>query len=401
MTLSAVWAATALEPVDDAQASRAMIRESLTAVREHLGMEVAFVGRFSRGRRHVAFVDYAGDFRPLEVGDHAALADTWCGRVAEGRVPGLVQDARRLPAVRDLLALGEHRIGAHLAVPLHDDDGMTLGTLCCFSRCPDDGLGERDLNVLRMVGDVITPHLRSVIRHEQRVDHTDEWVSRVVAACGPQVALQPIVELRTNRVAAYEALSRFPADVDWTPDRWFSEAHAIGRGVELEAVALAAALGKLDLLPDDVGLSVNVSAGALLAGPDIPDLLAAAPRGRLTVELTEHQRVVTSDALSERLAALRSQGVLIAVDDAGSGYAGLEHILHLRPDVLKLDRALVQGVAHHPGRRAMCEAMVQFTRHTDALLVAEGVETEVDLDALRAIGVDRAQGFLLGRPRVV
>jgi EAL domain-containing protein (putative c-di-GMP-specific phosphodiesterase class I) len=118
------------------------------------------------------------------------------------------------------------------------------------------------------------------------------------------------------------------------------------------------------------------------------------------VELTEHQSITPSRLLAHRLETLRGAGVRIAVDDAGSGYAGLERILHLRPEVLKLDRVLVQGVAQHAGRRAMCEAMVQFTRRTGAALVAEGVEEEPDLEVLRRLGVDFAQGYLLGLPTI-
>jgi EAL domain-containing protein (putative c-di-GMP-specific phosphodiesterase class I) len=128
-------------------------------------------------------------------------------------------------------------------------------------------------------------------------------------------------------------------------------------------------------------------------------LMEVAPE-RLVVELTEHQRVLMSAKLTYSLDQLRAAGVRIAVDDAGSGYAGLEHILDLRPDVLKLDRALVQGIAAHPGRQAMCDAMVRFAGRTGAVLVAEGVEDEEDLRVLRYLGVRHAQGFLLGRPEI-
>lgn len=400
MTLSAVWAATALAPADDVESARATVRESLTAVRAHLGMEVAFVGRFAGGRRHFAFVDCSGSFRPIRAGDSDDLEDSYCARVVDGRVPELITDATQVPALAAMPATTELPVGAHLSVPLRQPDGTLIGTLCCFSRRPEPGLSERDLNVLRMVADVIAPHVAWLIRHEERVEHVDSLVSSVIAEEGPVVALQPIVDLRSDRVASYEALARFPSEVGWPPDRWFAEAHGIGRGVELEVAALAAALRRLSELPADVGLSVNVSAEALCASDCIVTMLAGVPGGRIVVELTEHQRVLSSTTLSARLAALRAHGVRIAVDDAGSGYAGLEHILHLRPEVLKLDRVLVQGVAQHAGRRAMCEAMVQFTRDTGTSLVAEGVEEAEDLAVLRDIGVQFAQGYLLGRPTV-
>ncbi len=105
------------------------------------------------------------------------------------------------------------------------------------------------------------------------------------------------------------------------------------------------------------------------------------------VELTEHARIGDYDALSAACARPRAAGARIAVDDAGSGYAGLHHILRLRPEVLKLDRTLVQGLASDRGRAAMCSAMVEFTRSTRSQLVAEGVETADDLETLRRLGV--------------
>ena len=399
MSLTAVWAADVLRPAGDAAASRDVVTKSLAAVRAHLGMEVAFVGRFDAGRRHFAFVDSDVSFGPIQAGDSDEIEATYCARVVDGRIPEMIPD---VPALREHadLPLTPFPVGAHLSVPLRRLDGTAFGTLCCFSRTPDERLRERDLNVLRLVADVIEPHVRFLVSHEEAASLASSRILGVLAAGGPEIALQPIVDLRTDRVAGFEALARFPDDVSWTPDRWFAEAHVVRHGVGLEMAAVAAALRTIDRLPEDASLSVNVSAEALCASGAIPAIIADGPAERLVVELTEHQRVSWSDVLDARLATLRAAGARIAVDDAGSGYAGLEHILHLRPEVLKLDRVLVQGVAHHAGRRAMVEAMVQFTSRTDAQLVAEGVETEADLDVLRRLGVDLAQGFLLGRPTV-
>jgi EAL domain-containing protein (putative c-di-GMP-specific phosphodiesterase class I) len=399
MSLTAGWAADVLQPAGDARASRDVVTKSLAAVRAHLNMEVAFVGRFDEGRRHFAFVDSDVSFGPIQVGDSDEVEASYCARVVDGRIPELIPDVGALRGLVDL-PVTPFPVGAHLSVPLRRLDGTAFGTLCCFSRTPDAHLRERDLNVLRLVADVIEPHVRFLVSHEESANLASSRVVGVLATGGPEIALQPIVDLRTDRVAGFEALARFPDDVGWTPDRWFAEAHGVRHGVALEAAAVAAALRTIDRLPEDATLSVNVSAEALCASGAIPAMVADGPGERLVVELTEHQRVATSETLDARLAALRESGARIAVDDAGSGYAGLEHILHLRPEVLKLDRVLVQGVAHHPGRRAMCEAMVQFTRRTRAQLVAEGVETEADLEVLRRLGVDLAQGFLLGRPTV-
>jgi EAL domain-containing protein (putative c-di-GMP-specific phosphodiesterase class I) len=214
------------------------------------------------------------------------------------------------------------------------------------------------------------------------------------------MALQPIVDLTANAVCGYEALARFPAGSDWTPDRWFDAADRVGMGTALESAAVHAALRLLPRLGPSHSLAINVSAPALMKSTSIPELFTGPDAYRLILELTEHQRIDEPERLNEALGRVRDAGVRIAVDDAGSGYAGLERILLLAPEVLKLDRTLVGGVANHPGQQAMCEAMVRFTQRMGARLVAEGVETQEDLDMLASLGVSHAQGYLLGRPTV-
>lgn len=211
------------------------------------------------------------------------------------------------------------------------------------------------------------------------------------------MALQPIVELSTEMVSGYEALARFPGTV-WNPEAWFENAHRVGMGVALETAAVNAAIRLLPRLGSEMTLAINVSAPTLVASPTILDSFTGAGSDRLIMEITEHQQVADQDRLAGVLARVRDAGVRIAVDDAGSGYAGLERILLLAPEILKLDRSLISGVAEHVGRQAMCEAMVRFAARTGTRLIAEGVETEADLATLRELGVGYAQGYLLGRP---
>jgi EAL domain-containing protein (putative c-di-GMP-specific phosphodiesterase class I) len=148
-----------------------------------------------------------------------------------------------------------------------------------------------------------------------------------------------------------------------------------------------------------MSLAINVSASALLANSTIQTILRDDAAGaRLVLELSEHHSITQPEELSEVLADLRMAGVRIAIDDVGSGYAGLERIVLIAPEVLKLDRALIQGIADHSGRQALCEAMVGFAQRTGTLMIVEGVETDADLRTLRSLGVAHAQGFLLGRP---
>lgn len=390
-----------LAPQRRPDASRAIIRESLTSLRSHLGMQVAFVGRFAGGRRVFEYVDADSTFCPISAGQSDPLEETYCARVTDGRIPELIPDTAEVPALQDIAATAQLPVGSHMSVPMRDENGEPFGTLCCFSTKADAGLRERDLEVLRMFGDLIGSHMRFLIAHEQASRQARARIDRVIVRGGPLIALQPIVNLVTGHTYGYEALSRFPADCEWTPDRWFREAGSLGLGPALEASALRASFAHLPDLPEQTVLSVNVSARALFADPDIAAMFTASDHcARVVLELTEHDQVDDYEGLDDLLGPMRRAGVRVAVDDAGSGYAGLDHILQLRPEVLKLDRALIEGIGDHPGRQAMCEAMVRFTQRTGTMLVAEGVETESELVALRDLGVLYAQGYHLGRPTI-
>ncbi len=116
------------------------------------------------------------------------------------------------------------------------------------------------------------------------------------------------------------------------------------------------------------------------------------------LEVTERAPVADYPALREALDVLRGTGVRFAVDDAGAGWASLQHVLELSPDFIKLDRALVRGVEDDPSRRTLIEGLLPVAAGMDARVIAEGIEGAAQLEALRELGVPLGQGFFLGRP---
>jgi EAL domain-containing protein (putative c-di-GMP-specific phosphodiesterase class I) len=210
------------------------------------------------------------------------------------------------------------------------------------------------------------------------------------------LVFQPIVDVANAAVAGYEALSRFPGTAG--PDVWFAAAADAGLGAELEALALHKALAAVPGLPADTFLTVNVSPHLLGTDP-VQDALATRPDlRRVVVELTEHTAVADLDLLRRQTGELRDRGALIALDDAGSGYSGLRQMATLRPQLVKLDRALVTDVDTDPVRTALAEMVGEFAGRIDAWLLAEGIETTGELAAFARLGVPLAQGWLLGRP---
>ena len=194
----------------------------------------------------------------------------------------------------------------------------------------------------------------------------------------------------------FEALSRFTEETQQSPDRWFADAAEVGLGAELELLAVSKALDFLQFLPTKHFMSVNASP-AVTMEPKFISLCSVDPR-RVVVELTEHSPADDFPAIIENLKRFRSLGIRIAVDDAGAGFAGLEFLVRLRPDVIKLDRTLVAGIDSDPVKRAMAAALVLFARDIGATVIGEGIVRIDELETLTELGCEWGQGFLLGRP---
>jgi EAL domain-containing protein (putative c-di-GMP-specific phosphodiesterase class I) len=161
--------------------------------------------------------------------------------------------------------------------------------------------------------------------------------------------------------------------------------------------AIEKVLESFEEFPSNVYISLNASPATILSG-EFTTLLRKAPRDRLVLEITEHAAVEDYAALGEALAPLRRTGVRVAIDDAGAGYASLQHIVRLSPDIIKLDMSLTRGIDTNLARRALASALVFFARETDCIIIAEGIETAAELEVLKLLGVSRGQGYFLGRP---
>ena len=120
--------------------------------------------------------------------------------------------------------------------------------------------------------------------------------------------------------------------------------------------------------------------------------------GRLVVEITEHAPVDDYDQLKKALDPLRERGLRLAVDDAGAGFASLRHILNLAPDIIKLDRTLIDRIDEDCSRQALAAGLISFADKIDAAIVAEGIEREEEVHALDELGVGFGQGYFFARP---
>lgn len=221
-------------------------------------------------------------------------------------------------------------------------------------------------------------------------------VEDVIATGAFEPVYQPVANLRTREVVGFEALTRF--DDGTPPDFRFKEAAKVGIGAQLEHATLNAAVDGASKLPPDLFLSINVSPALILERDAI--VFAALEGSRpLVLELTEREPVDDYEALGRVLEGLGS--VQLAVDDAGAGYASLRHILALHPAFIKLDITWVRGIDDDTARQALVAGINHFATLTTCRVIAEGVETEAEADALRRLGIEFGQGFLFGEPKPV
>jgi diguanylate cyclase (GGDEF)-like protein len=227
-----------------------------------------------------------------------------------------------------------------------------------------------------------------------------------------QIAYQPIFDLASGRMVAREALLRWshPRLGDVAPEEFVPIAEqtgliaTIGSWVLHEACRACAAWRASG--SPDVGVTVNVS-GRQLQGDrfdrDVRDALAASglPSDALVIEVTETLLMAGRSEARATFRRLRATGIRIAIDDFGTGYSSLSWLARLPLDIVKVDRSFVATLGLSDRETAIVEAMINLAHTLGLGVVAEGVETELQLEHLVRLGCDQGQGYLLGRPAAV
>ncbi|WP_427174699.1 sensor domain-containing phosphodiesterase [Arthrobacter sp. 92] len=341
-------------------------------------------------------VDQQGLFTFSSAASHALLGY----RPGEliGEPCALVMDAEDLARARqDVLSTSPSPDGAvwtGVIIRCRHRDGRPVWVdVSGRVRCANDGTPEGFEGTIRL--------LAPRTAREADAQHSRARIREIIGAKRLLTAFQPVRDLSSGRVAGVEALSRFVTDNGSGADYWFEEAAAVGLGTELEFAALETALESAADLPSCLYVALNISPASCL-DPYLPVLLdrSNVPLHRIVLELTERLSVEDYEPLRSALGPLRRQGLRVAVDDAGSGFASMRHILHLRPDIIKLDRSLIAGIQDDTGQHALGAVMVEFAKQINAVLVAEGIETHAELAAVTELGMTAAQGYLLGRPSI-
>jgi EAL domain-containing protein (putative c-di-GMP-specific phosphodiesterase class I) len=258
-------------------------------------------------------------------------------------------------------------------------------------------MNTRDLDVLRTFADIAGKHIshREAARSQEKALRAE--IQEILAEERLAMVFQPIQDIHRQETVGFESLARFETPVRKPPNIWFDQAKRAGMAAELELLAVSQALKHACHLPEQCYLSVNLSPETILEA-DMESALSVPEPDKLVVEVTEHSTIDEYDKVAAALGPLRARGVKLAVDDAGAGYASFRHILALAPDIIKLDMSITRDIDSDFRKQALAKSMIAFAEATGCEIIAEGVETSAELRELRALGVHKAQGYLIEKP---
>ena len=230
-------------------------------------------------------------------------------------------------------------------------------------------------------------------------------IEELIARRELSAVFQPIIDFDDGAILGYEGLIRGPAGTPLeTPFALFSQALAEGCALELEQAAARTCINAFAKLDFDGKLFLNFSAGAILQLADAQEdtLALLRHRGvdpqRIVIELTEQSTILDVASFLPVISTLRAAGAQFALDDYGTANASMNLWVRLQPDVVKIDRFFIHGIASDSLKFEAVRAMQHFANASGARLVAEGIEDEADLIVVRDMGIGCGQGFFFGRP---
>src|SRR6478735_11114396 len=372
------------------------IADLLTTAKDSLRLSVAFLSRLDGVTQHLEVVESSGPASLFFKEGVTQKQDTsFCQAILDGRLPPVIPEVKKFPEAMKLPASRIPRIRSYVSVPGRLSDGTLYGTFCAAGLTADKDLSKRDESLMRVLAGAAAVIIEPGVSARSRDLEIEGRLKPLMHDGGPEVVLQPIVELASGRRVGAEALSRFPADWRLAPDVCFEQAHSIGLGDRLELLALEQASAHLEKVSGYVAM--NVSPRTVLA-PESLAFLMRLPLDRILLELSEHDPVHNYPELVLALKPLRDRGMRIAIDDVGAGFSSLRHIVLTSPEVIKLDRSIVDGVSVDPVLQTLVRSLVDFGHGAGAFVVAEGIETVTDANMLTGLGVDYGQGWYFGRP---
>ncbi|WP_294326115.1 bifunctional diguanylate cyclase/phosphodiesterase [uncultured Sphingomonas sp.] len=414
-----------IEPLARVGDIGAVVREALGSVRDHAGAQRWLDRRIEGGERPGIRVLAIAGIDPINRQQGRVVGDTLL-RAVERRIEQAVRDAGVARAA--LARLGGTEFGVLL--PHGNDEGLEealrqalarpfvagsgMVTLGLRQACGVAAPGESGDQLIRRVEGELPGARADDAQGPLAADGADVLAGEVHRAIDRgeiAIRFQPQVDLLAGRIVGVEALARWdhPERGELGAELLFAAAtHARLAGVlsaHVQHLAMRIAAG-WDAPLSRLRLSINVTAEDV-AQPDFAETLLAAaddsgfPRDRLTVEITESGLIAELGEAAGLLATLRAAGCRVAIDDFGTGYSSLAYLKALPLDYLKLDRRLTQDIVGSHRDRVVVRGVIDMARSLDLTVIAEGVETVDQRDALATEGCQLYQGFLCAEPLTV
>jgi EAL domain-containing protein (putative c-di-GMP-specific phosphodiesterase class I)/CheY-like chemotaxis protein len=251
---------------------------------------------------------------------------------------------------------------------------------------------------------VLRRHQDRSVEHSVVEQETISELRRIIDDESVNVCFQPIYFLKRMRLLGLEMLSRPQTGTPMlNPEVFFKAALKYGVYYEVEMIGWRKGIKMAaELFDGRQKLFLNcdpylVESDKFKTAKTTFDGLGMSCN-EIFLEITERSAVIAFEAFYERIKEYRQEGFKIAVDDLGAGYSSLESIIEIRPEAVKLDRHIVNGVSKDPYKNSIVKLFVTFCRENSIICVAEGIETKEDFDALIELGVDAGQGYFLCRP---
>ena len=367
-------------------------------IRQHLGMDVAFLSRFDDGNREMLHIDKSDSCRVSLNNGHKDRSEvTYCQLIADEKLPKIIPDTSKNDITKALAVTKDLKIGSYIGVPIYFSDDSLYGTLCCFSEKPDESLTNKDLSILTLFAKFAARNIEKELNVSKLQQDARNDIFEIIRNKQLSLVFQPIYDLKTKSITGFECLSRFQTEPYHAPDYWFNKANTSGIGEILELFAIEEALNFLPAIPEQYYIALNISPKHLTS-PYLQAMLDKAPLHRIVMEVTERESIPDYHAFRNAIRHFRDRGMRLAVDDAGAGFASFQHILELQADIIKLDRSLIVNINSDHRKRALVAALIGFAKETKSKVLGEGVETLAELEALQELGAQTIQGYFFSHP---
>lgn len=224
-------------------------------------------------------------------------------------------------------------------------------------------------------------------------------ITELIEGGGPRVVYQPIIDMtaRDNggeETIGFESLARFPFG---TPPEWFKAAKSVGKGLDLELASIREGISHFRAREETQFLAINISDDALTSS-HLPETLEGLDPGRLILELSEIAVIRNYQNAKGTVEMLSGRGIRLAIDDVGAEEIDLWHVVRLNASVVKIDMSLVREIGESATARGLIRAIIALADELGVLVIAEGVETEMEHKQLMRLGVRFGQGYLYGKP---